>query len=71
MLREVVETDSDTALPMVNGVQSLVNATASANPNATPTPTPKPAEPNWNYPKATANKGIYESLPEDSWARGN
>ena len=71
VLREVVETDSDTALPMVNGVQSLVNATASANPNATPTPTPKPAEPNWNYPKATANKGIYESLPEDSWARGN
>lgn len=71
VLREVVETDSDTALPMVNGVQSLVNATASANPNATPTPTPKPAEPNWNYPKATANRGVYEALPEDAWARSN
>ena len=71
VLREVVETDKDTALPMVNGVQSLVNSTAAANPNATPTPTPKPAEPNWNYPKATASKGLFEALPEDSWARSN
>ena len=71
VLREVVETDKDTALPMVNGVQSLVNSTASANPNATPTPTPKPEEPNWNYPKATANRGLFEALPEDAWARSN
>ena len=69
VLREVVETDSDTTLPSLNGVQSLLRATATPNPNVTPTPQPTPEEPTWSYPSASPG-GLIEALPEDNWARG-
>lgn len=68
VLREVVETDSDTTLPSLNGVQSLLGATATPNPNVTPTPAPTPEEPTWSYPSASPG-GLIEALPEDNWAR--
>ena len=68
VLREVVETDNDQALPSVNGAQSQLGAAASANPNVTPTPQPTPEEPTWSYPSASPK--VIEPLPEDNWARG-
>ena len=71
VLREVIETDSDQALPaMRTGAQSG-GATATPAPNATPTPSPTPAEETWSYPSAGATPEILETLPEDEWARGN
>ncbi len=68
VLREVVETDSEKALPSLKGVQSILSSTATPNPNVTPTPGPTPEEPTWSYPSASAGAPI-EPLPEDNWAR--
>lgn len=70
VLREVIETDNDEALPAVGTATGApgVNATPAAN--ATPTPSPTPAEEAWSYPSADATAQILETLPEDEWARG-
>ncbi len=70
VLREVIETDSDEALPAVSAASRAPSATATPGPNATPTPSPTPAEETWSYPSAGATPGIVETLPEDDWARG-
>ena len=69
VLRELVETDSEQALPSLNGVQSIVSSTSTPNPNVTPTPEPTPEEPTWSYPSASAGASMIEPLPEDNWAR--
>ncbi|MBR6220705.1 MAG: rod shape-determining protein MreC [Clostridia bacterium] len=68
VLREVIETDSDEALPVVNAARSA-SPSATPGPNATPTPSPTPAEETWSYPSADATAQILETLPEDEWAR--
>ena len=70
VLREVIETDSDESLPVVNAARSA-SPSATPGPNATPTPSPTPAEETWSYPSAGATPEILETLPEDDWARGN
>ena len=71
MLREVIETDSDEALPAMGNAAQSGGVTASPAPNVTPTPSPTPAEETWSYPSAGATPEILETLPEDEWARGN
>lgn len=68
VLREVIESDSDEALPSMNGSRSAV-ASATPGPNVTPTPSPTPAEDTWSYPSAGTVPQILETLPEDEWAR--
>ena len=68
VLREVIETDSDEALPVVNAARSA-SPSATPGPNATPTPSPTPAEETWSYPSADATAQFLETLPEDEWAR--
>ena len=70
VLREVIESDSDEALPAVSAASRAPAASATPGPNATPTPSPTPAEETWSYPSAGATPGIVETLPEDDWARG-
>ena len=67
VLREVIETDTDAALPAV--VTPRPSTAATQAPNATPTPSPTPAEPNWSYPSASAGAPMIEALPEDDWVR--
>ena len=69
VLREVIETDSDEALPVVAGASRAPGASATPGPNATPTPSPTPEEETWSYPSADATVQIYETLPEDEWVR--
>ena len=69
VLREVIESDSDEALPAMNPAAQSGGATATPAPNATPTPSPTPAEETWSYPSADATVQILETLPEDEWAR--
>ena len=71
VLREVIETDSDEALPAMGTRAQTGGATATPAPNVTPTPSPTPAEETWSYPSAGATPEILETLPEDEWARGN
>ena len=68
VLREVIETDSDEVLPVVNAARSAA-PTATPGVNATPTPSPTPAEETWSYPSADATPQILETLPEDDWVR--
>ena len=70
VLREVVETDTDEALPAVIGaVGTRTPATPTPNPEVTPTPSPVPEEPNWSYPSQTDT--TLETLPEDDWDRNS
>ena len=69
VLREVIETDNDEALPAVTGAARSSASGATPGPNATPTPSPTPAEETWSYPSADATVEILETLPEDEWAR--
>lgn len=69
VLREVIETDSDEALPAVGTVTRAPGVNSTPDPNATPTPSPTPAEETWSYPSADATVQILETLPEDEWAR--
>ena len=69
VLREVIETDSDEALPVVGTAPRAAGATATPDPAATPTPSPTPAEETWSYPSADATVQILETLPEDEWVR--
>ena len=71
VLREVIETDSDEALPVVGNVTRGPGASASPGPDLTPTPSPTPEEETWSYPSADATVQIYETLPEDEWVKGN
>ena len=78
VLRTVIETDSDQALPVVP--EPTARPTATPDPNATETPVPEstPAPSNapneWAYPTVTpdGNSTIYsgETMPEDAWAAG-
>ena len=77
VLRTVIETDSDEALPVVP--DPTPRPTATPDPNATPTPEPDGTEapasaPNeWSYPTVTPDTGstIYSGgeMPEDLWAQ--
>lgn len=70
VLREVVETDSDSnILPAVVTATPKPTATPTPNPNVTPTPSPTPAEPNWSYPTAANQNTNIKSMLEDDWAR--
>jgi len=69
VLREVIELDTDEALPVVGTATRAASASATPGPNATPTPSPTPEEETWSYPSADATAQIYETLPEDEWAR--
>ena len=69
VLREIIETDSDEALPSVSTGTRAPGASATPGPNATPTPSPTPAEETWSYPSADATMQILETLPEDEWVR--
>ncbi len=72
VLREVIETDRDEALPVVgNATRVPGQIGATPGPDATPTPSPTPAEETWSYPSADATVQILESLPEDEWVREN
>ncbi len=72
VLREVIETDRDEALPVVgNATRAPGQIGATPGPDATPTPSPTPAEETWSYPSADATVQILESLPEDEWVREN
>lgn len=78
VLRTVIETDSDQALPVLP--EPTARPTATPDPNATETPVPESTlvpsnAPNeWAYPTVTpdGNSTIYsgEVLPEDAWAAG-
>ena len=68
VLREVIETDNDEALPAVTSAVRP-SGTGAPAPNATPTPSPTPAEETWSYPSADATVEILETLPEDEWVR--
>lgn len=68
VLREVIESDSDEALPAVTAATRAATS-ATPGPNATPTPSPTPAEETWSYPSAGATAEILETLPEDEWVR--
>ena len=68
VLREVIETDSDEALPAMSTVARAA-ATATPNPEASPTPAPTSSEEPWSYPSADATMAILETLPEDDWVR--
>ena len=67
VLREVIETASDKALPVVNPTAAPTSSASVARANATPTPTPEPDEPIWTYPSAGVPQ--LEQLPEDEWAK--
>ena len=70
VLREVIETDRDEALPVVgNATRAPGQIGATPGPDATPTPSPTPAEETWSYPSADATMQILETLPEDEWVR--
>ena len=69
VLREVIETDNDEALPVVTSAARPTGSGATPAPNATPTPSPTPAEETWSYPSADATVEILETLPEDEWVR--
>ncbi len=71
VLREVIETDSDEALPVVGATPNAAGANATPGPDATPTPSPTPEEETWSYPSADATVQILETLPEDEWVREN
>ena len=68
VLREVIESDSDEALPAVAAATRAPSA--STTPEAQVTPSPTPAEDVWSYPSAGATAEILETLPEDDWVRG-
>lgn len=69
VLREVIEADTDAALPAVAAATRAPSA--STTPGApTPSPSPTPAEETWSYPSAGSTAEIFESLPEDDWVRG-
>ncbi|MBQ3424178.1 MAG: rod shape-determining protein MreC, partial [Clostridia bacterium] len=70
VLREVIETASDEALPSVQTAVRAGTSTATPGPHVTPTPSPVPAEDTWSYPSAGTAPEIIEPLPEDDWARG-
>lgn len=69
VLREVIESDSDEALPAVNTARATVGPATTPGPEATLTPSPTPAEETWSYPTAEATARILETLPEDEWVR--
>ena len=69
VLREVIETDSDEALPALVTVTRTAAPTATPDPYASPSPSPTPAEGTWSYPSAGTGGVLLETLPEDDWAR--
>ena len=69
VLREVIETDSDQALPVLTTPAGTVGPSTSPTPAPTPTPLPTPGEETWSYPTAGTTSRILESLPEDEWVR--
>lgn len=78
ILRTVIETDSDVALPAVGNTQEeAYGATPTPKPNANATPTPEPTQQiqYWSYPTVTPETsqspyGSYKvgNLIEDEWA---
>lgn len=68
VLREVIETDSDEALPAMSTVTRSA-VTATPHPSVTATPAPTSSEEPWSYPSADATMVILETLPEDDWVR--
>lgn len=78
VLRTVIETDSDEALPVLPEPTARPTATPDPNATATPepenTPAPSTAPDEWAYPTVTPDGGstIYsgETMPEDLWAAG-
>lgn len=72
VLREVIETDSDEALPPIaTSARPNVGNTPTPDPNVTPTPSPTPAEAFWSYPTAENGGAVLETLPEDEWVRNS
>ena len=72
MLREVIETDRDEALPVVgNATRAPGQIGATPGPDATPTPSPTPAEETWSYPSASLGARSLDALLEDRWGRDN
>lgn len=72
VLREVIETDSDTNLPStVNNMKPNTGASPTPNPDVTPTPSPTPAQAMWSYPSASVAAPVIETLPEDEWVRNS
>ena len=72
VLREVIETDSDEALPPIaTSARPNVGSTPTPDPNVTPTPSPTPAEAFWSYPTAENGGAVLETLPEDEWVRNS
>lgn len=72
VLREVVESDSDQALPALNpAARTTSGASADATPGPTATPTPAPAATDevFAMPSASAGAQRLEPLPEDDWVR--
>lgn len=69
VLREVIESDNDEALPAMNAANRKPGASASPGANATPTPSPTLSEETWSYPSPGVAPEILEVLPEDEWAR--
>lgn len=71
VLREVVETDSDQALPALNTADTRRGTATAATPgpNVTPSPTPASTEEIFSMPSAGADRERLETLPEDDWAR--
>ena len=71
VLREVIETDSDEALPVVNPGGRSGSPAVTPGVNATPTPSPTPAEETWSYPSASLGARSLDALLEDEWGRAN
>ena len=71
VLREVIEIDSDEALPAISTGSRTTSASATPGPNATPTPTPAPSEETWSYPSASLGVRSLDALLEDVWGRAN
>lgn len=78
VLRTVIETDSDEALPVLPEPTARPTATPDPNATATPepenTPEPSAAPDEWAYPTVTPDGGSTihsgETMPEDLWAAG-
>lgn len=71
VLRDVVETDTENALPAV--ITPTPAPTSTPDPAAVETATPQPTEDIFYYPSPSANVGSgssspLEKLPEDEWA---
>ena len=75
ILRTVIETDSDVALPSAVKPEATYRTAATLKPGSTPTPEPTAENPIWSYPTVTpeAPEMIYGNykvgdIIEDTWA---